>query len=300
MLISMTGFGRGERTGAIGNTGATIAVSVEARSVNSRFIEIAVRLPRTLAERELECRELLRKRLERGKISLNVSIDRQGTENIPLHVNEPVAKAYFKLLDQLRTATGLTAEIQLRDLTAFGDIFTAEEHGSEAAALEWELVQTAINDAIEQLNAMRRSEGGELERDIRARLATMESRTNDIERLSKLAAQEEYEKLKQRILELTKDTQVLAEQRLELEIAMIAEHLDITEELVRFRSHVKFFLEAMDGADAAGRKLNFILQEMNREVNTMGSKTNSAEVAHHVVAIKEELEKMREQVQNIE
>jgi uncharacterized protein (TIGR00255 family) len=300
MLISMTGFGRSERTKTIEGSGATITVSVEARSVNSRFIEIAVRLPRTLSERELECRELLRKRLERGKISLNISIDRQGSEDIPLHVNEPVAKAYFKLLDQLRTATGLTAEIQLRDLTGFSDIFTAEEAGSGAANLEWELTQTAIDEAIEQLNAMRRSEGGELERDIRARLATMETRTNEIEKLSKLAAQEEYDKLKARVLELTKDTQVLAEQRLELEIALIAEHLDITEELVRFRSHVKFFLEAMDAPESAGRKLNFIMQEMNREVNTMGSKTNSAEVARHVVSIKEELEKMREQIQNIE
>ncbi len=300
MLISMTGFGRSERTATIEGSGATITVSVEARSVNSRFIEIAVRLPRTLSERELECRELLRKRLERGKISLNISIDRQGSEDIPLHVNEPVAKAYFKLLDQLRTATGLTGEIQLRDLTAFGDIFTAEEQGAGAATLEWELTQKAIDEAIEQLSAMRRSEGGELERDIRARLATMETRSNDIERISKLAAQEEFDKLKARILDLTKDTQVLAEQRLELEIALIAEHLDITEELVRFRSHVKFFLEAMDAPESAGRKLNFIMQEMNREVNTMGSKTNSAEVARHVVYIKEELEKMREQIQNIE
>jgi uncharacterized protein (TIGR00255 family) len=296
----MTGFGRAERTGPIGAAGASATVSVEARSVNSRFIEIAIRLPRTLAERELECREIIRKRLERGKISINLSIERQGTEEIPLSVNQPVAKAYFKLLDELRTLTGLTAEIQLRDLTSFGDIFSTEEHGSDSSAQEWELSQQAIIEAIEQMNAMRRSEGGELERDIRSRLETMRTRTDEIERLSSTAAQEEYAKLKQRIADLTKDTQVLAEQRLELEIALIAEHLDITEELVRFRSHLKFFLEAMESAESAGRKLNFILQEMNREVNTMGSKTNSADVAHHVVAIKEELEKMREQIQNIE
>src|ERR1035437_9601358 len=118
MLISMTGFGRGERTVSIEGSNASVTVSVEARSVNSRFIEIAVRLPRTLSERELECRELLRKRLERGKISLNISLDRQGTEELPLHVNGQMAKAYFHLLDEVRTATGLTAEIQLRDLTA--------------------------------------------------------------------------------------------------------------------------------------------------------------------------------------
>jgi uncharacterized protein (TIGR00255 family) len=299
MLISMTGFGRGEATRSLEN-GATITVTAELRSVNSRFIEIAVRLPRTLSERELECRELLRKRLERGKISLNISLDRQGTEDLPLHVNGQMAKAYFHLLDELRTATGLTAEIQLRDLTAFGDIFTAEDRSSEAATAEWELAKQALQTAIEQLNAMRRSEGGELERDVRARLTTMEERTKEIEQLSSLTAKEEYDKLKERILELTKDTEVLNNQRLELEIALIAERLDITEEIVRFRSHVKFFLEAMDGKEAAGRKLNFIMQEMNREVNTMGSKTNSADVAHHVVYIKQELEKMREQIQNIE
>lgn len=295
----MTGFGRGEATRTL-ETGATLTVTAELRSVNSRFIEIAVRLPRTLSERELECRELLRKKLERGKISLNISVDREGTEDIPLKVNEAMAKAYFNLLDQLRTLTGLTAEIQLRDLTSFGDIFTTEGNLSEAAALEWELAQAAMKDAIQQLTNMRQAEGGELERDLRTRLLSMEAGTNEIERLSGLTAQDEYNKLKERVLELTKDAEVLNNQRLELEVALISERLDITEELVRFRSHLKFFLEAMDAPESAGRKLNFILQEMNREVNTMGSKTNSAEVAHRVVSIKQELEKMREQVQNIE
>ncbi len=295
----MTGFGRGETARTLEN-GATITVTAEVRSVNSRFIEIAIRLPRTMAERELECRELIRKRLERGKISVNISIDRQGAETTPLSLNEPLAKAYFNLLDRLRTTTGLTAEIQLRDLTSFGDIFTAEDRASDATTIEWELAQKALNEAVDQLNAMRASEGGELERDLRSRIALMEERTNEIERSNSTTAKEEYEKLKQRVVELVNDVQVLNDQRLELEIALIAERLDITEEIVRFRSHVKFFLEAMAAPEAAGRKLNFILQEMNREVNTIGSKTNSAQVAHHVVFIKQELEKMREQVQNIE
>src|ERR1017187_10958064 len=172
MLISMTGFGRGEATHTLDN-GASVTISAEIRSVNSRFIEISVRLPRTMSERELECREVIRKRLERGKISVNFSVDRQGTEDIPLALNEPVAKAYFNLLDKLRTATGLTAEIQLRDLTSFGDIFTTEDRASNAAAIEWDLAQKALADAIDSLNAMRKSEGGELERDLRARIAVM-------------------------------------------------------------------------------------------------------------------------------
>ena len=295
----MTGFGRGEATHTL-DSGASVTISAEIRSVNSRFIEISVRLPRTMSERELECREVIRKRLERGKISVNFSVDRQGTEDIPLSLNEPVAKAYFNLLDKLRTATGLTAEIQLRDLTSFGDIFTTEDRASNAAAIEWDLAQKALSEAIEQLNEMRKSEGGELERDLRARIAMMVSQTTEIERRSATTANEEYNKLKERVRELMDDPKVLNDQRLELEIALIAQRLDITEEIVRFRSHVKFFLEAMDAPEPAGRKLNFILQEMNREVNTMGSKTSAAEVAHHVVLVKQELEKIREQVQNIE
>ena len=295
----MTGFGRGE---VVHNAegGASITVTAEIRSVNSRFIEISVRLPRSMSERELEVRELVRKSLERGKISVNISVDRQGSEVIPLTINEPLAKAYFLLLDKLRTVTGVTAEIQLRDLTSFGDIYSVEDTGNAAAKEEWELTQQALLQAIEQLRIMRTQEGGELEKDLRQRLATMESRMNEVEVLAKSSAQDEYDKLKARVLELTKDTAVLNDQRLELEIAMIAERLDVTEEIVRFRSHLKFFLEALESPEAAGRKLNFIIQEMNREVNTVGSKTGQAEVAHHVVMIKQEMEKIREQVQNIE
>ena len=295
----MTGFGRGE---VVHQTegGSTITVTVEIRSVNSRFIEISVRLPRTLNERELEVREFVRKKLDRGKISVSISIDRQGTEVIPLSINEPLAKAYFNLLDKLRTMTGLTAEIQLRDLTGFGDIFQAEDTSNSAAAQEWELTQRALGQAIEQLIIMRTQEGGELEKDLRERVSVMQTHMDEVEKLAKNAAQEEYNKLKERVLDLTKDIAVINNQRLELEIALVAERLDVTEEIVRFRSHLKFFLEAMGGPEAAGRKLNFILQEMNRETNTIGSKTGQPEVAHHVVSVKQELEKIREQVQNIE
>src|SRR5579871_5709214 len=143
MLTSMTGFGRGEATHTT-EGGAQTTVTAELRSVNSRFIEISVRAPRTLAERELELREAVRKRLERGKISLSISIDRQGTETIPLTINEPIAKAYFNLLDKLRTLTGVTAEIQLRDLTSFGDIFQGEDNSKAQAKEEWELTQQAL------------------------------------------------------------------------------------------------------------------------------------------------------------
>jgi uncharacterized protein (TIGR00255 family) len=299
MLISMTGFGRGEAS-LQSSDGATISITVEARSVNSRFIEISVRLPRSISERELEVRETVRKKFERGKIAVNVSVTRQGAESIPLTINESTAKAYFQLLDKLRTVTGITAEIQLRDLTSFGEIFQSEEAKSDAAKQEWEATVKALAQSLDNMNEMRKQEGRELEKDLRARLADMDRLVTEIEGQTKATAQQEFDKLKERVVELTKDVNVISNDRLEFEIAMVAERLDITEEIVRFRSHVKFFLEAVEAPEPAGRKLNFILQEMNREVNTMGSKTNMADVAHRVVNIKQELEKIREQVQNIE
>lgn len=299
MLTSMTGFGRGEAQ-LTNESGAQVTVTAEIRSVNSRFIEISVRTPRTLSERELELREAVRKRLERGKISLSISIDRQGSETIPLTINEPLAKAYFNLLDKLRTMTGLTAEIQLRDLTGFGDIFQGEDKSAAQAKEEWGLTMVALDKALTDLATMREQEGRELEKDLRARLAAIEAQVNIVEELAKQTAAEEFQKLKARVVELTKDVDVLNNQRLELEIALIAERLDVTEEIVRLRSHLKFFLEAMESPEAAGRKLNFIMQEMNRETNTIGSKTSQAEVAHRVVQVKQELEKIREQVQNLE
>ncbi len=299
MLISMTGFGRGEAVSATDAGG--LSVVAEVRSVNSRFLETSVRLPRTMSEREFEVRELVRKNLERGKISVNVNVTRGETSaTVPLTVNETVAKGYFALLDRLRTITGMTAEITLRDLTGFSDIFTADGANSDLAAEEWKLTHEALQKALDALNAMRRQEGSELEKDLRTRVASLDSRVAIVEQYSKNAASEEYAKVKQRVIELTQDVNVINKERLELEIGLLAERLDITEEIVRFRSHIKFFYEAIEAPEPAGRKLNFLLQEMNRETNTMGSKTYNAEVSHIVVGAKEELEKIREQVQNIE
>ncbi|MBS1904274.1 MAG: YicC family protein [Bacteroidetes bacterium] len=295
----MTGFGRGEVTSS--KEGSGLTATAEIRSVNSRFLETSIRLPRTLSEREFEVRELIRKGLGRGKVSLNVTISGgDDSANIPLSVNETAAKGYFELLDRLRTITGVTAEITVRDLTSFNDVFLTDGASGARAAQEWELVQAAIVKAIENLNSMRKQEGAELEKDFRGRIATLETIVAEIEAKSADASKQEFERMKERVKELVDDPAVIKNERLELEIAILAERLDITEEIVRFRSHIKFFLEALDGSEAAGRKLNFLLQEMNREINTMGSKSGDAPLAHRVVVAKEELEKIREQVQNIE
>lgn len=295
----MTGFGRGEAA-SNGESGG-LAVVAEIRSVNSRFLETSVRLPRTMSEREFEVRELVRKNLERGKISVNINITRgDAAATVPLTVNEVTAKGYFELLEQLRSVTGMKSEITLRDLTGFSDIFTNDSANTKLAEAEWVLTQEAMQKALDALRDMRKQEGAELEKDLRKRAANLEEKVSKVEALSKNAASEEFAKVKERVAELTKDVTVLNNERLELEVAILAERLDVTEEIVRFRSHIKFFYEALDSKEPAGRKLNFLLQEMNREVNTMGSKTSNPEVQHIAVGAKEELEKIREQVQNIE
>jgi uncharacterized protein (TIGR00255 family) len=299
MLISMTGFGRGEATSATDKGGLT--ATAEVRSVNSRFLETSVRLPRTMSEREFEVRELVRKSLERGKINVNVTITRgEAAASVPLEVNEPLARGYFDLLDRLRTVTGMTAEITLRDLTGFSDIFLSDAANADAATAEWQLAQEAVQKSLEALNAMRKQEGSELEKDLRKRITNLDEKVSEVEKLSTGTSEAEFAKLKQRVLELTQDVNIANQDRLDMEIALIAERLDITEEIVRFRSHIKFFLEALAAPEPAGRKLNFLIQEMNREINTMGSKTNDPQVSHIVVLAKEEMEKIREQVQNVE
>ncbi|MEI8133546.1 MAG: YicC/YloC family endoribonuclease [bacterium] len=299
MLISMTGFGRGEATSPSDKGGLT--ATAEVRSVNSRFLETSVRLPRTMSEREFEVRELVRKSLERGKINISVNITRgEVAASVPLEVNEPLAKGYFELLDRLRTVTGMTAEITLRDLTGFSDIFLSDISKADVAQAEWIVAQEAIGKSLAALHEMRRQEGSELEKDLRKRIANLDEKVKEVERLSQGTAEAEFAKLKLRVIELTQDINVINKERLDLEVALLAERLDITEEIVRFRSHIKFFLEALESPEPAGRKLNFLIQEMNREINTMGSKTNEVQVQHIVVGAKEEMEKIREQIQNVE
>ncbi|MDP4221321.1 MAG: YicC/YloC family endoribonuclease [Bacteroidota bacterium] len=295
----MTGFGRGEATSTTDRGGLT--ATAEVRSVNSRFLETSVRLPRNMSEREFEVRELVRKSLERGKININITITRgEAAASVPLEVNESLARGYFDLLDRLRTVTGMTAEITLRDLTGFSDIFLSDSANADAAAAEWKLAQEAVTKSLEALHAMRKQEGSELEKDLRMRIANLDDKVNMVEKLSSGTSEAEFAKLKLRVLELTQDVAIANQDRLDMEIALIAERLDITEEIVRFRSHIKFFLEALAAPEPAGRKLNFLIQEMNREINTMGSKTNDPQVSHLVVTAKEEMEKIREQIQNVE
>jgi uncharacterized protein (TIGR00255 family) len=288
----MTGFGRGE------SSSKGISVSVEIRSVNSRYLEVSARLPRSVSTRENEIKEILRKRIFRGKLNVLVSVERENGGEIPLKINAEAARSYLKLMNQLKKATRLKESVKLEHLLKFSEIFEpmAIEETDEA---EWSVLKKALSKSIDAYDKMRQDEGAELKRDFVKRVESIEHSLADIDRISRERIPVERTRLRERIQQLMGNDS-FEESRLELEIALMADKLDVTEEVVRFRSHNKFFLEALDNDEAAGRKLNFLVQEMNREANTIGSKSSSTEIAHLVVGLKEELEKIREQLQNIE
>jgi uncharacterized protein (TIGR00255 family) len=292
MIASMTGYGRGEAAAR------GIAIAVELRSVNSRFLEIATRLPRSLSLRENDIKEVLRQKVSRGKITVVAVVERDTDGELPLKVNVTAARTYYKLLNQLRRAVKLKEPVKLDHLLRFSEVIQQGEIENRDEQ-EWEVFRRALTSAAGELQKMRENEGAELRKDFEERIRAIERHIDEIERRSQLQIPQERERLRERVAQLVSSEQV-DPGRLETELALLADRLDVTEECVRFRSHNKFFLEALRGDEAAGRKLNFLVQEMHREINTIGSKSSMSEIAHLVVRVKEELEKIREQLQNIE
>jgi uncharacterized protein (TIGR00255 family) len=292
MIASMTGYGRGEAAAR------GIAIAVELRSVNSRFLEIATRLPRSLSLRENDIKEVLRQKVSRGKITVVAVVERDTDGELPLKVNVTAARTYYKLLNQLRRAVKLKEPVKLDHLLRFSEVIQQGEIENRDEQ-EWEVFRRALTSAAGELQKMRENEGAELRKDFEERIRAIERHIDEIERRSQLQIPQERERLRERVAQLVSSEQV-DPGRLETELALLADRLDVTEECVRFRSHNKFFLEALRGDEAAGRKLNFLVQEMHREINTIGSKSSMSEIAHWVVRVKEELEKIREQLQTIE
>jgi len=293
VVASMTGFGRAE----VNKDG--IIVRTEVRSVNSRYLDLTLRLPRNFSQREKEMKDIVRTFLNRGNLNITVKVEHDSNGVVPLKVNKSAAKSYYKLLNEIRKSVKLREQVKLEHLLTFSEVLEPVDE-EETDETEWELVQESVRMALESLNAMRVQEGSELAADLEKRIRWMDETLNEVEKLSKERIPEERNNLQERIAELVADKFTIDQNRLELEIALLVDKLDITEECVRYRSHNKYFLEALNKNEAAGRKLNFLVQEMNREANTIGSKSSDATIAHLIVGLKEELEKIREQLQNIE
>lgn len=293
MITSMTGFGRGEATSE------GISVTVETKSVNSRYLDVSLRLPQSIQDKELEFKEIIQERINRGKINVSVRINKAETGEPDVKINPKLVSGYKKLLDRLREAADISEEVTLKDLLQFNDIFISREEDEETLDLIWDLTCRATEEALNQLTEMRIQEGSQLEKDLIGRVNHINEKVEVIQELTKGRAEEARDKLLERIQGVI-DNDLIDKERLELEVAVLVDKMDITEELVRVKSHIKFFREAVENEDSVGRRLNFLSQEMNREINTIGSKANSSEISQHVVHAKESLEQIKEQIQNVE
>lgn len=292
MIRSMTGYGRGDW--AEGGK----RIEVEAKSSNHRFLEIVLHLPRRLDPLEVQVRNQVRQRLSRGRVEISVQIDDASGGEPKLELNLAAACDYYRALKSLQEHLGIAGEVRLETLVAFRDLFIRKETPVDLDR-EWAVLQGVVQKALDHLEEMRRQEGRALRQDLLGRLALIEEMGLEIEKRNGEALPAYRDRLAQRLQALSEGIPV-DPARLAQEVAILAERSDITEELVRLRSHLNQFREMLDQAEPVGRKLDFLIQEMNRETNTIGSKSMDAGIGQTVVRVKSELEKIREQLQNIE
>lgn len=288
----MTGYGRGEAT----LSGRTI--TVELRSVNNRYLDCAIKMPRIYVFAEDAIKSRVQKSISRGKVDVFVTIGQAGAGDVTISVNKSMADGYYAALCELRDTYGLRDDISVSTLTRFQDVFLVEKTQEDLEAVAADLC--AVTDlALADFDAMRTREGARLAEDIRSRGETIGALTAYVEERSPGIVADYRARLAAKMAEVLQNTQI-DESRILTEAAIFADKVAVDEETVRLRSHLSQLTHMLDQGGAVGRKLDFLIQEFNREANTIGSKCNDIETSRRVVDIKAEIEKIREQVQNIE
>lgn len=294
MVKSMTGYGRARQT--LGGRDIT----VEVRSVNNRYLDATVKMPRAYIFTEDAIKKRVQSAVSRGKVDVFVSIDATGADETVVTVNEPLAAAYIAALQAIETLGGglLRGSCSAADVARFPDVLTVTKAEDDLESVQADICAVA-DEALAAYNAMRAVEGGKLAEDIGARLTTIEELTGKVEARSPETVREYREKLTARMQEVLQST-TIEESRILAEAAIYADKVAVDEETVRLRSHVSQLRAMLASDEPMGRKMDFLIQEVNRESNTIGSKCSDVEIARVVVALKAEVEKIREQVQNIE
>lgn len=295
MIRSMTGFGEAERDTAAGRLRA------EVRTVNHRFFSANLRLAKPIERYEAQVKEWLRSRLSRGHVNFSLRIEQNGLPaGTTVQVDLERARQYLQALRMLQAELGLSGEIDVRLLSRFGDLVVLEDD-SEQVELDPDDIRQVTEAAADATVRMREDEGYRLATDLEERLVGVEVAMRGIEEAAPARLLAERDRMRRVVAELM-DGQQLDEDRIAREIALIAERWDISEELVRLRSHIELFREtvAADASEPVGKRLSFLIQEMHREANTIGAKANDAAIEHRVIAIKDEIERLREQVENVE
>ena len=295
MVKSMTGYGRARET----RNGRDI--TVEVRSVNNRYLDCSVKMPRAYIFAEDAVKSSVQKAVSRGKVDVFISVDSLGAEETVVRVNEPLAQSYLDAMEQLTRLAGtsrIRGKVDVIDFARLPDVLTVTKAEEDLETIAADLC-AVLDDALQAYTAMRATEGKKLAEDILGRLDTIGTITARVEERSPQTVAEYREKLTARMQEVLQST-TIDESRILAEAAIYADKVAVDEETVRLRSHLSQLREMLQGSDPVGRKLDFLIQEVNRESNTIGSKCCDLTIARDVVELKAEIEKIREQVQNIE
>jgi len=291
MIVSMTGYGK-----AIVKADHFI-VEAEIKSLNSRYLDLSVRLPRDLSAKEFALRDIVRKGVKRGKVTLTLFLTTESGEDKFISFDEKGLKTAVEFLNRIKSETNSKEEIKIEHILGMQDLFFSNEIPDVDD--QFHFIEKAVQLAVDEMNGMRNKEGEELRIDLQQRVDLIESYLTKIEAANRSSIEEYFQKVTERATQLLENFTDNKE-RLDQELALLIERYDVTEECVRLRSHIKMFTDTLNNAEEAGKRLNFICQEMNREANTINSKTVSADISHNGLFVKEELEKIREQIQNIE
>jgi len=292
MLHSMTGFSRTQ------TAAETHEVIVEMKSVNHRFLDVKLRGNISLSAIEHRVRSHVSAVLGRGRIELNVRLVPKGESVHEITIDRPLMSAFVRAATDLAEDTGIEGPLTMSDLIGFSPAFQVKERELFDESTLWEALEPALDEALSALQEMRRAEGVEMEADLESRIETLGRLVDRVEGLSEERRAARQSELEAKVAELMGDASDRS--AISMDVARLVERADIAEELTRFRSHVELWTRAVKSSEPCGKKLDFIVQEMNREVNTVGSKCQDKDIAEQVIAMKSEIERVREQVQNIE
>lgn len=292
MIKSMTGFGRCE------TQKDARKFTVELKGVNHRYLDVNIRMPKKLNFFETAIRTLLKSYATRGKVDIFITYEDLSQNQVSVKYNETLAAEYLKYLNRMAEEFGLENDVRVSTLSRYPEVFTMEEQAEDEEKL-WNGLKEALEGAFEQFVETRTTEGKNLKRDILEKLGTLEELVGYIEERSPQIVKEYREKLEEKTKELLADTQI-EDSRIAAEVILFADKICTDEEVVRLKSHISHMRNTLEEKEGIGRKLDFIAQEMNREANTILSKANDIEVSDCAISLKTEIEKIREQIQNIE
>jgi len=288
----MTGYGKSQST--IG----AFEITVEIKSVNNRYIDVMFKMPASFSSFEPSLRKIVKDKINRGKVSIFIDLQEAATSQNGVSLNEIKLQKRFNTLKNIKEKLNIKGDIELAHLLHFDELFEEDASALDQVALNKQLI-TAVKDALNIFDAMRAKEGQHLIKDMNERLEIIDGILKDVKQKSAGTVREEFDKMMKRLNELMEGNKIDKE-RLEQEVALISDKVDITEEITRFASHIGQFKHTLKKETELGKKLTFILQEMHREANTINSKTTDVDISHKIIQVKEEIEKIREQTQNIE